>query len=132
MRIILLMQRSQYSRLMLNIAKCRDFGECTYRLLREPAEADKHKIVEHEHILTELQQTASPKEKDERLKAIHALRYARMRKEGLVDWQFDISRVEAERSYKLGTPTNTEVFCELLRWKNFSVAGTVSTTVAKA
>jgi hypothetical protein len=33
-------------------------------------------------------------EKEERLKAIHALRYARMRREGLVDWQFDISRVE--------------------------------------
>ncbi len=87
-------KRTKFTSLPLDLAKCRDFGECTYRLLREPAEADKHKIVEHEHLLTELQQTASRGEKDERLKAIHALRYARMRKEGLVDWQFDISRVE--------------------------------------
>jgi len=87
-------KRTRFTSLTLDPARCRDFGKCTYRLLREPAEADKHKIVEHEHLLTELHQTAVRGEKDERLKAIHAFRYARMRKEGLVDWQFDISRIE--------------------------------------
>lgn len=87
-------KRTKFTSLTLDIARCRDFGECTYKLIRELAEADKHQIVEHERLLAELQQTASQGEKDERLKAVHALRYARMRKEGLVDWQFDISRVE--------------------------------------
>ena len=87
-------KRTKFTSLTLDIARCRDFGECTYKLIRESAEADSHKIVEHEHLLAALQQTAFQGDKDERLKAIHALRYARMRKEGLVDWQFDISRVE--------------------------------------
>jgi hypothetical protein len=87
-------KRTKFTSVTLDIARCRDFGECTYKLIRELADADEHKVVEHEHLLAGLQQTASHGEKDERLKAIHALRYARMRKEGLVDWQFDISRVE--------------------------------------
>jgi hypothetical protein len=86
-------KRTKFTSLTLDIARCHDFGECTYKLLRELAEAERHKIIEHEHLLARLQQTASQGEKDERLKAIHALRYARVRKEGLLDWQFDISRV---------------------------------------
>jgi hypothetical protein len=87
-------KRTQFTSLTLDLDKCRDFGECSYKLLREDAENDDHKIVEHEHLLAELQLAVSEGKKLERLKAIPALRYARARKEGLVDWHFDISRIE--------------------------------------
>ena len=87
-------KRTKFTSLSLDLSRIRDFGESSYRLRREDAEADHHIVVEHEHLLAELQRTVSEGEKAERLKAIHALRYARLRKEGLVDWQFDITMVE--------------------------------------
>jgi len=87
-------KRTRFTSLTLDLAKCRDFGECAYELQREATEADRHQVVEHEQLLAELERTITHGEKDDRLKAIHALRYARIRKEGLVDWRFDLSRVE--------------------------------------
>ena len=87
-------KRTSFTNVTLDLDRCRDFGECSYKLMRETAEADTHKIVEHEHLLAVLHRTVSEGEKGERLKALHALRYARMRREGLVDWNFDISRIE--------------------------------------
>jgi hypothetical protein len=87
-------KRTRFTSVTLDLARCRDFGECSYRLHREIVEADMHKVVEHEALLAELQQSISQGEKDERLKALQAFRYAKTRKEGLVDWHFDISRIE--------------------------------------
>ena len=87
-------KRTKFTSLSLDLTKVRDFGECSYKLKRVETEADRHLVVEHEQLLAELQRIVSERAKDERLKAVHALRYAKMRKEGLVDWQFDISRLE--------------------------------------
>ncbi len=70
-----------------------DLGEVDYLLLREKLDQDGHGLIEHEALITALNKAVSVDEKAERLKAIHALRYARFRKEGLVDWKFDIGGV---------------------------------------
>ena len=78
----------------LDLTRIRDLGAQSYRLRREEATADGHRIVEHEALVLNLRQLISEGEKGERQKAIQAFRYASNRREGLVDWQFDISGVE--------------------------------------
>lgn len=62
-------------------------------MLGDKVDEDGHSVVEHEDLLQALTEAASNEEKAERLKAIQALRHARLRKEGLADWKFDISGV---------------------------------------
>jgi len=50
--------------------------------------------MEHTELLRHLEQTARDRDKGERLTAIQALRYARLRKEGLIVWSFKIEGVE--------------------------------------
>jgi hypothetical protein len=69
------------------------FGEVSYLLLQDKVKTDGHAIVEHEDLLSRLAVIADSEEKAMRAKAIQALRYARMRKEGLVTWSFDISSI---------------------------------------
>jgi hypothetical protein len=69
------------------------FGERHYVLLQEELIANGHGLIEHEALIGDLRNAAANGEKEQRTKAIAALRYARKRKEGLVNWAFDISRV---------------------------------------
>jgi hypothetical protein len=55
---------------------------------------DKHELIEHESLLSELREAIRGAEKAERSRAIQALRYATRRKEGLVSWRFDTTGVE--------------------------------------
>lgn len=87
-------KRTRFTSVSLDLERIRDFGECSYRLRRVEAEADGHAVIEHEILITSLRRTATTGEKGERLKAVQALRYARLRKEGLVDWGFEIAGLE--------------------------------------
>jgi hypothetical protein len=86
-------KRSQYTSISLDLTKIRDFGDADYKLEREPTERDKHTVVEHESLIAELRRVVREGEKEERLKAAQALRYATKRKEGLVNWSFRISGI---------------------------------------
>jgi hypothetical protein len=86
-------KRTRFTSISLDLLKIRDFGETDYRLEREPTEGDGHTVVEHEALLAALHTTAREGEKEERLRAVRALRYATRRKEGLVIWAFDVSGV---------------------------------------
>lgn len=86
-------KRTQYTSVSLDLTKIRDFGDANYKLEREPTENDGHAVIEHEALLAELRRIVQAGEKEERLRAVQALRYAMRRKEGLVNWNFDTSTV---------------------------------------
>lgn len=69
------------------------FGERHYVLLQDELMEKGHGLVDHSALIDDLRNIAVTGEKEERTKAIAALRYAKKRKEGLVTWAFDISRV---------------------------------------
>ncbi|MCG3178251.1 MAG: hypothetical protein BIFFINMI_00577 [Phycisphaerae bacterium] len=87
-------KRTRFTSVTLAPDRCRDFGVATYHLLRPKVDDDGHRVVEHEALMKALRETARKETKDEKARAIQALRYARRRAEGLVDWRLDISRVE--------------------------------------
>jgi hypothetical protein len=86
-------KRTRFTSVSLDLAKIRDFGDTDYRLERQKLLDDRHELVEHEALIDELQRVIREGEKAERSRALQALRYATRRKEGLVNWSFDLSRV---------------------------------------
>jgi hypothetical protein len=87
-------KRTQLTSVSLESGKIRDFGDQVYKLRREEAAGDGHGLVEHEVLVAHLIEQARGTDKGSKLKAIQALRYARKRLEGLVEWAFDTSGVE--------------------------------------
>jgi hypothetical protein len=86
-------KRTPFTSVSLDLARMKDFGEASYKLIREKLEEDNHRLTEHEALLEELRTVAQDGEKADRLRAVQALRYAKKRKEGLIQWVFDISKV---------------------------------------
>jgi hypothetical protein len=64
-----------------------------YRLKRDAIDADGHGLVEHEALVESLRHTVQSTDKAERARAIQAVRYARRRVEGLVEWHFAVEAV---------------------------------------
>ena len=87
-------KRTQFTSVSKEPGKIRDFGDQLYKLKREELQADDHELVEHEALMEALRVRAREDEQAAKLKAVQALRYARRRLEGLVDWKFDVSGVE--------------------------------------
>ncbi|MCU1294171.1 MAG: hypothetical protein JWP08_3021 [Bryobacterales bacterium] len=87
-------KRTAFTSVSLDRQSIKRFGECFYVLLREVLAGDNHGLVEHTHLMRELQRTANDGEKAERLLALRALQYARRRNEGLVSWAFNHSSIE--------------------------------------
>lgn len=87
-------KKSQYTSVSREPGKIRDFGEQVWRLERERLRTEGHMLVKHEELLTALRQQVVATDKAERQKALQAIRYAKMRLEGLVDWQFSTSGVD--------------------------------------
>ncbi len=85
---------TQFSSISLNAAKISDFGETVYRANRTLLDDDRHHMIEHELLLDELRRAIRESSKQEKTQAISALRRAQRRREGLVDWKFDISRID--------------------------------------
>lgn len=87
-------KRTQYTSVSLDAQKIAKFGPSLYELECEFVEKDQHGLIEHQRLMTELQRVAKQCEKEERARALQAIRYARSALEGLVDWKFDTSGVE--------------------------------------
>ncbi len=77
----------------LDLAKIADFGDASYLLDQATTASDGHVLIPHDDVVKVLQQAVQNEEKAERLRAIQALRYARRRKEGLVDWRFQTAAI---------------------------------------
>lgn len=92
-------KQDRFTSVSLDIAKIKDFGEATYALIQDKLLADTHDFIAHDDLISDLQNTARSGEKAERLRALQAYRYAKLRREGLVKWLFDISRIEKKNMY---------------------------------
>ena len=87
-------KRTQYTSVSLDPERIADFGPALYAVLRDRVQAEEHVLVEHDDLLRHLRLIAERQTKAERARAIQALRYARLRLEGLVEWRFNTSGVE--------------------------------------
>jgi hypothetical protein len=87
-------KRTKFTSLSLDGNKIDDFGSQLYSLLKNLIDEDCHVIVEHEELLTSLRETALSSIKSERARAIQAQRYAKRRRECLVDWKWKIDGME--------------------------------------
>lgn len=83
----------QYTSVSLAPHTIRIFGERLYRLLKDILLEDRHDLVEHERLLVALREVAVTQDKVHRERALQALRYAKKRKEGLIEWKFDTPSV---------------------------------------
>jgi hypothetical protein len=86
-------KRTRYTSVSLDLRKIRDFGDTDYKLDGEATSRDGHEVVEHDTLIGALLRVVREGEKEDRLRAVQALRYATRRKEGLVSWCFDIAGV---------------------------------------
>ena len=87
-------KRTKFTSVSLDRDKIDDFGPSLYVALRPNLSADGHLVVEHISLMASLRNAAATGEKADRLKALQAIRYAERRREGLIDWKFDISSVQ--------------------------------------
>ncbi len=92
-------KRTRFTSVSLNKEKITDFGPALYIALRPKIETDGHAVIEHSALMNALRAVAMTGEKEDRLRAVQAQRYATKRKEGLIEWKFDISRVERKDLY---------------------------------
>ena len=93
-------KRTQYTSLSLDLASVEEFRTTDYRLEMDKTREEGHTVVEHVPLIDELQRIAKSEDKASRIQAIQAIRYARKRKEGLVSWKFDISRVKRKNVFR--------------------------------
>ena len=87
-------KRTAYTSVSLDRHAIAGFGECEYLLLRDLLEEDQHRLVEHTELIANLALAARVGDKGVRATAVQALRYARLRREGLVTWAFNTDGIE--------------------------------------
>lgn len=99
-------KRDKFTSVSLSPASIRCFGDTLWQLKCNDCITAGHTLIEHHQLLSNLQQSIKSEDKADRARAIQALRYARARKEGLIDWQLDISGVDRKT---LDNWTSTQV-----------------------
>ena len=87
-------KRTQLTSVSLDPQKINDFGPALYRALRPDIDGDGHTIIEHLELLQHLRVSAELNEKEERVRALQAQRYAKRRQEGLVKWNFSLGGID--------------------------------------
>jgi len=87
-------KRTNFTSVSLDPTKISIFGPTLYRLATAKVLEDGHVVIGHDNLMDELRKVAQQATRGEKTKAIQAQRYARMRQECLVNWNFDISRVD--------------------------------------
>lgn len=87
-------KRTQYTSVSIEPGKIRDFGDQLYKLKRDDLSDAGHCLVEHVTLMDSLRSQARDRDREAKLKAVQALRYAKKRLEGLVDWSFDKTGIE--------------------------------------
>lgn len=85
---------SQYTSVSFNKRKIKLFGPSLYKLKKDIIIADAHTIIDHADLICNLQELVRGTDKQERVRALQALRYAKQRCEALIDWKFDIQKLE--------------------------------------
>jgi len=90
-------KRTKFTSVSLEPNRIRDFGPTLYKLKSDEVISAGHQIVEHQSLLNALRNEAQNGVKAERVRALQAIRYAKRRKEGLVDWEFDISNIDRKK-----------------------------------
>lgn len=86
-------KRTKFTSVSLDPDKIDDFGPALYQALCEKITGAGHPIIEHDQLIRELREAAQSGIKADKVRALQAQRYARRRREGLIDWDFDTSRV---------------------------------------
>jgi hypothetical protein len=87
-------KRTQLTSVSQDPRKIHDFGPTLYQAILQKLKEDNHTFVEHLELVSLLIKSAESSEKEERIRAIQAQRYARRRLEGLVKWNFQTENVE--------------------------------------
>jgi len=87
-------KRTKYTSVSLDIDKIDDFGPSLYQALCPDIVLAGHGIIEHGALIEALRGAAASGEKLDRRRALQAQRYAIRRREGLIDWNFDVSNVQ--------------------------------------
>jgi hypothetical protein len=87
-------KRTKYTSISLDPDKIDDFGPSLYKVLCSEIVAEGHAIIEHNRLMQSLRSDAANGEKIDRRRALQAQRYAMRRREGLIDWNFDIGAVQ--------------------------------------
>ena len=96
-------KRTRYTSVSLDKTKIDDFGPLLYLALRSMITTDGHSIIEHSDLIAALRTSAASSDKAERVRAVQALRYAQRRKEGLIDWRFNLNGVERKEYVSFGS-----------------------------
>ncbi len=95
-------KRTRFTSVSLDKAKIDDFGPSLYLALRPMITMDGHSIIEHSDLIAALRTLAATTDKAERVRAVQAIRYAQRRKEGLIDWRFDLNGIERKEYVSFG------------------------------
>ncbi len=97
-------KRTQFTSVSLAPSRIRDFGDTLYRLKQAEVLRDRHDIVEHEALLANLADAIRASDRADRARAVQALRYARLRREGLVSWRFNCMGIAPKDLINWATP----------------------------
>jgi len=87
-------KRTKYTSVSLDPDKIDDFGPTLYQALCPEIVGKGHAIIEHDALIQSLKAAVLEGDKLDRRRALQAQRYAIRRREGLIDWTFDITRVQ--------------------------------------
>jgi hypothetical protein len=88
-------KRTRFTSVSQSRDAIRDFdGEQLWLALRDDLKKAKHLVIEHEALLKGLRELLTTGSGDEKERAARALPRAKKRLEALVEWTFDISKVE--------------------------------------
>jgi hypothetical protein len=86
-------KKTAFTSVSLDRDKIDDFGPTLYLALRSDIVGAGHALIEHADLIASLRESAASLDKAGRQMALRAIPYAKRRKEGLIDWKFDLSSV---------------------------------------
>ena len=87
-------KRTKFTSISLDKTKIDDFGPALYQALRPGLDKGGHVVIEHHDLIAALRSFAASSDKADRLRALQAIRYAGRRREGLIEWKFNIDSIE--------------------------------------
>ncbi|QSQ19249.1 hypothetical protein JY651_28355 [Pyxidicoccus parkwayensis] len=98
-------KRTQYTSLSTDPSCIKDFGPQLWRFHEAPAAADGHRVLGHQDLVATLrEELTSSRDRKARELAARALPRAIQRKEALVLWAFDISRISRKELSEWARP----------------------------
>lgn len=77
-----------------------DFGPVLYEALTKELKSNGHRLIDHQTLINSLREAAKGGDKQDRVRAVQALRYASRRREGLVIWSLDHSLIDRKNVFE--------------------------------